>query len=145
LYIETVAGSCRKRRGALRLSVTIGIVSLLLTACHHVEPEPERRSSQAEIRQHISGTWTLDERSDDILFPQIIISPDGRFTGVLSDGTRELVGTWKLEHRILVVETVKANDTAVETVAYYPVVFASERELVCTPGISVAGRLRFTR
>jgi hypothetical protein len=136
----------------VKLAATFCILSLLFTACRHTEPE--RSSTEADIRQHIEGQWTVGTNSDEgTPGAQIVIALDGSFTRIHSDGVRELVGTWKLDHRILVVDTVKTNYATFEggrivslgTVIYYPVVFASEHELVCAPGLSVAGRLRFTR
>jgi len=136
----------------VKLAITFCSLSLLLTACRHTEPE--RSSTEADIRQHIEGQWTVGTNSD-VWTPgaQIIIAADGSFTRVHSDGARELVGTWKLDRRILVVDTVKTNYATFQdgrtislgTVQYYPVIFAGEHELVCAPGISVAGRLRFAR
>jgi len=128
------------------------ILSLLLTACRHTQPE--KSSTEGEIRQYIEGQWTVGTNSDDgSPGTQIVIASDGRFTRIQPDGARELVGTWKLDRRILVVDTIKTNYATFQdgrtislgTVVYYPVIFASEHELVCSPGISVAGRLRFTR
>src|SRR6266498_1022202 len=131
--------------------ITVGVVSLLLTACQHVEPEPERRSTEAEIRQHIEGQWTESKNSDGgFATSQVVIASDGRFWCVHPDGARDLYGKWKFGQRCVVVETVRTNYAIFEngetlslgTVQYYPVIFADEHELVMTPGISVAGRLR---
>lgn len=66
---------------------------LIGTACRHVQPE--RRSTDAEIRQHIVGEWTSSNNSDG-MYPMMIISKDGSLTAVLPDGTRKLMGSWEL-------------------------------------------------
>lgn len=145
----------------LKLAIVFSSVTLVLVACRQVESRnrsstaeyPEKRSTAAEICEHIVGEWRFSEKSDGSWFPQIVIAPDGSFVGVHGDGTRELVGRWKLDHHILVVNTVKTNyavfkngqTVSLGTVEYFPVIFAGEHELVCTPGISVAGRYRFTK
>jgi hypothetical protein len=114
---------------------------------------PERRSTEGEILQHITGEWTVNKRADGFRFDQIVISPDGSLAGVLSDGSREGIGIWKFDRRILVVDWMQTNYArladgqvvSLGNVSYYPVVFANEHELIVTPGISMAGRYRFTR
>jgi hypothetical protein len=126
-------------------------ISLLLTACTHTPPE--KRSTQAEIHQHIAGTWTLDERSDISGFHQLEFSPNSTLSKIDSDGTRHPVGTWLLDGHMLVVRPAKPNTVllsdgltaTLDEQSYYPVIFASEHELVCGLGISVAGRMRFKR
>ncbi len=132
-------------------AITLCVLSLLLTACRHAQPE--RRSTEAEVRQHIEGQWTLSPKEDNFRFSQVVIAQDGTLTGVDSAGRRELLGTWKLDHHLLVLDTVKTNYAVVNhgrrvslgTVMRYPVIFASEHELVLAPGITEAGRYRFTR
>jgi hypothetical protein len=127
------------------------ILCFLTSACTHTPPE--KRSSEAEIQQHIAGSWTLDERSDIDGFRGLEISTDGTITSIKLDSTRQLVGTWLLDGRMLVVRPANPNivllpdgNTAnLDEQSYYPVIFASEHELVCGLGISVAGRMRFKR
>jgi hypothetical protein len=136
----------------VKLGTAFCVLSPLTIGCRHAQPE--KSSTETEIREHIEGQWTVSTNSDEG-FPgsQILIASDGRFWRIHSDGAREVVGKWKLDHCILVVDTVKTNYATFEngqtvslgSVVYYPVIFAGEHELVCSPGISVAGRLRFTK
>jgi len=80
------------------------------------------------------------------------LSEDGNFTVVRTDGTRVLLGTWELQGSLLRVTRTTASDSSARASAfllnewdYLPVVYADEHELVMTGGISVAGRMRFTR
>ena len=80
------------------------------------------------------------------------LSEDGRFTVVRTDGTRALLGTWELQGSLLRVTRTAASDSSARASAfllnewdYLPVVYADEHELVMTGGISVAGRMWFTR
>jgi hypothetical protein len=124
--------------------------SLWLTACHSCPLVSEascgplndlqKRSSEAEIRQHITGIWTQPD--SDSLWPRyqsIQIAEDGGFWGVLEDGTRQHLGTWELVHSLM-----RVNKSATEW-DYYPVVYAGDHELILTPGISVAGRARLVK
>jgi hypothetical protein len=132
--------------------ITVCVLSLLLTACRHVEPEPERRATEAEIRQHIVGEWTATDKSDGYWFPKLIVAEDGRLFGVESNGTRELIGTWEMSHTLLRVtpsparfEAARVSGVHLNGWDYYPVIYADAHELVMTPGISVAGRWRYDR
>jgi len=124
------------------------ILCFLTSACTHTPPE--KRSNQAEIQQHIAGTWTLDERSDIDGFQGLEISSDGTITSIKLDSTRHTVGTWHLDGHTLVVTSGNPNliakpEGSLGKRQYYPVIYASEHELVCGLGISVAGRMRFKR
>jgi len=133
----------------VKLVVTICILLLIATACRHVEPE--RRSTEAEIRQHIVGEWTSAD-SEDGWHRVMIISEDGSLISVQRDGSRELMGRWELSGSALRVtpttarlEAARAAGLPMNAWDYYPVVYADAHELVMTPGISVGGRLRYRR
>jgi len=137
--------------------VTVCVLSLLLTACQHAQPvsrqlEPERRSTEAEIRQHIVGEWTARDKTDEFWYPKLIIADDGRLFGVETSGARVLIGTWQMSGSLLRVTPTPASLEAARVAGehlnawdYYPVVYADDHELVMTPGISVAGRWRYER
>ena len=134
----------------VKSAIILCVLSLSLTACRHIEPE--RRSTAAEIRQHIAGEWTFTEKSDGSWFPKMVLSDDGSFIVIRSDGTRALLGSWELYGSAVRVTKTPASDSSARASAwllndwdYLPVVYADDHELVMTPGISVAGRLRFTR
>src|SRR5208282_4172241 len=81
--------------------ITVFVLSLLLTACRHAHPEAgqierEKRSTEAEIRQHLVGEWTCASASDGCWYPRLIIAADGSLTGVLDNGRREFIGTWQM-------------------------------------------------
>ena len=136
----------------MRVAVTIFTLGLVLTACKHGHG-PEKRSTEAEIRQHIGGTWISDDRPDWRSWQAITLGSDGTFVTTGANESEDLAGTWRIEGRMLVVTTTKTNYATlanVETlplghVMFYPIVYVNDHELVCTPGISVAGRLRFRR
>ena len=137
--------------------ITVCVLSLILTACRHAQPvsralEPERRSTEAEIRQHIVGEWTARDKTDEFWYPKLIIAEDGRLFGVGTGGARELIGTWEMSHQLLRVTPPPARAQAARAAGihlndwdYYPVIYADAHELVMTPGISVAGRWRYER
>jgi hypothetical protein len=134
----------------VKSAITLCVLSLLLTACRHVAPE--RSSTEAEIRQHIAGEWTFSDRSNGSWFPKMTLTEDGNFTVVRTDGTRAQLGTWECQSGMLKVTRTPASDSSARASAwllndwdYFPVIYADDHELVMTPGISVAGRLRFTR
>lgn len=132
----------------------------ILTACRYAEPPvhsrklevPERRSTEAEIRLHIVGEWTVADDSNGCWYPKIIIAEDGTLTGVSTNGTRDLIGKWEMSHTLLRVTPTPASVKAARASGffmndwdYYPVVYADDHELVMAPGISMAGRWRYKR
>ena len=134
----------------VKSSITLCVLTLVLAACCHVEPE--RRSTESEIRQNIVGEWTLSDKSDGSWFPTMILGEDGRLIVVRIDGTRALLGSWTLDRTALRVTRTPTSDSAARASAmllnewdYLPVIFVDERELVMTGGFSVAGRLKFTK
>ena len=126
------------------------VLILPLAACRQVEPE--RRSTEAEIRQHIVGEWMLADSSDGCWYPTMIVAEDGTFSGVETNGTKVLIGKWEMSHTLLRVTYPPADVKAARTSGffmnewdYFPVIYADAHELVMTPGISMAGRWRYQR
>jgi hypothetical protein len=141
----------------MKRAITFCILSLLLTACRHAQPEarhiePQKRSTEAEIRQHLVGEWTCADPSDGCWYPRLIIAADGSLTGVLANGSREFIGTWEMSHTLLrvtpppaSVKAARANGLLMNDWDYFPIVCVGEHELVMTPGISMTGRWRYKR
>jgi hypothetical protein len=124
----------------MKLAITFCVLSLLIVGCSHTPPE--KSSTEAEIQQHIVGQWTVSTNSDEgVPGRQYAIASDGCFWRVHPDGTRELLGQWKLENQVFVLYPVSTNYPT----SFYPVIFADEHELVCAPGFSAGGRIRFTK
>jgi hypothetical protein len=119
---------------------------------HSRAPErPERRSTETEIRQHIIGDWLANDPRNN-WYPRLIIAENGAVTGVETNGTRVLLGTWELYHSALrvtpppdSVKAARAKGFLVNDWDYFPVVYADYHELVMAPGISVAGRWRYKK
>ena len=142
------------REHIVKAVLAFTFASFLLVACRHVESgqQPEKRSTEAEIHQHIVGEWTLGDKSDQSSYPRIVIERDGTFIGVLTNGTRQLIGTWNVQGRALRVTPSEARVAAARAAGeqlnqwdYFPVIYVDAHELIMTPGISVAGRWRFVR
>jgi hypothetical protein len=143
--------------------VLIIFTSLLATACEHIPAttyqaaqqtarhlEPERRSTEAEIRLHIIGVWTVEDGSDGCWYPTLIIGKDENLIGVQSNGTQEVIGTWEMSRTALRVTPTPARLEEARKAGYhlnesdyYPVIYADNHELVMTPGFSMAGRWRY--
>jgi hypothetical protein len=140
---------------------TLCVLSLLiLSACRHPESPahsrrlelPEKRSTEAEIAQHIVGEWKIADNSDGCWYPVMIIAQDGTLTGAQSSGTKVLLGTWEFANHALRVtptparlKAARASGSWMNDWDWYPVVYADDHELVMTPGISMAGRWRYKR
>lgn len=135
--------------------VAFFVFTFLFAGCSSASPE--KHSSEAKIRQQVVGEWTRDFAGDAKTnspnrVAQIILSPDGNFTRVRVDGSRKLIGTWKLDGNILDVTTFTTNYTTIHgqkvstgTQILMPIISVNEHELVCAPGVNEPGRLRFTR
>jgi hypothetical protein len=113
--------------------------------------EQEKRSTEAEIGQHIVGEWACVD-VHDCWYPTLIIAADGNLTGAQSDGKTELVGKWEVSHTMLRVnwtpDKLKAARTSgipVNEWDYFPLAYVDDHELVMTPGISVSGRWRYRK
>jgi hypothetical protein len=113
---------------------------------------PEKRSTEAEIAQHIVGEWKIADNSDGCWYPVMIIAQDGTLTGAQSSGTKVLLGTWEFANHALRVtptparlKAARASGSWMNDWDWYPVVYADDHELVMTPGISMAGRWRYKR
>ena len=127
-----------------------GITAASEARTGHVEPE--RRSTEAQIQQHITGEWKLSDKSDGPWYPKMILAEDRTITVIGTNGTRTLLGSWECRDRMLritpraeLVEAAKVSGDRFNTWDHYPIIYADAHELVMAPGISVAGRLRFTR
>lgn len=148
----------------VKTTITVCLTSLLLAACSHIEKEtpqttrgprhlePERRSTEAEIRQHIVGEWTVADGSDGCWYPTLIIGDDRTLVAVQTNGNRAVIGTWELDRTALRVTPTPAMFKAARQAGYhlnewdyYPVMYADDHELVMGLGISVAGRWRYKR
>jgi len=134
------------------------ILILLFTACSHLEPkgrggaEVEQRSTEAEIRQHIVGAWTVSDKSNGCWYPTLVIAANGRLIGVLTNGAKADLGTWEMSNKLLRVtptpasiEAARASGFHLNDWDYFPIVYADDHELVMTPGISMAGRWRYKK
>jgi len=138
---------------------------LLLVACRHIDvAKVERRSTEAEIRQHIVGEWKIGNKTDvgrwiisnepDNPVSAIIIGGDGSLTQVFANGTKVLYGTWELLYgnawRVTPtkkqIEDARILGMSVDVWECYPVVYVDDHELIMGLGPSMAGdRSRYAR
>ncbi|PWU17129.1 MAG: hypothetical protein C5B50_11890 [Verrucomicrobia bacterium] len=121
----------------------------MLAACRHLEPE--KRSTEAQIRQYIAGQWTLSESSDGF-FLKIILGENGECAVARPDGRQENWGAWECQGSMLKVTRSTGNYASalaagwlVNEWDWYPIIYVDAHELIMAPGISVAGRLKLTR
>jgi hypothetical protein len=144
----------------VKTSIVICVTILLMTACSSVQNyteqagrriEPEKRSTEAEIRLHIIGVWTVEDGSDGCWYPTLIIGKDGTIVGAQTNGTKELIGTWEMDRTALRVTPTPARFEQARKAGYhlnewdyYPVIYADDHELVMTPGFSMQGRWKYT-
>ncbi len=74
----------------------------LLTACRGP-------SAEASIRERIVGTWIPQPPADASRFQNLSFSPDGAFSGTITNGATEALGTWQTEARSLVIRLASTN------------------------------------
>lgn len=143
----------------MKTIIAICIAGLFATACSNVQTAqatrhlmPERCSTEAEIREHIVGEWTVGEESDGCWYPTLIIGEDGNLIGVERNGKRQVIGTWEMYRTALRVtptaarfEEARKSGYYLNAWDYYPIDYADDHELVMAPGISMTGRWRYKR
>jgi hypothetical protein len=160
--------------GSMRLAFLLFAAGTLLTACRQAEvaqqgqgsPNPRgtftgraatsgdsspmffspRTSAEvaadAEIVQHIVGAWVLDPRSDTDEYQSITIRADGTFTA--TNGSKQLSGAWRVDRSVLFLGKPNAS-TPLDYPGFHTIDSINDHQLVCGIGMSVAGRMRFTR
>ena len=83
----------------------------------------------------------------------MLLAANGTVSFIRVDGTEAFFGTWECQGRALtltpgatMVKAARASNLEINPLDYFfPVIYADPHELVMAPGMSVAGRLRFTR
>lgn len=155
LFVCALRESCMFVASSMRSIVTYFVCTLFLVGCSSASAG--KHLSEAEMRQQIVGEWTRDFSGESSTnssnrVAQIILSSDGNFTRVRVDGTRKLIGTWKLDGTVLDVTTFTTNYTTINgqkvstgTQVLMPIISINEHELICAPGVNESGRLRFTK
>ncbi len=148
------------RRNVQRLGTRlILLLATALSACRHVPAPastPEKRPTEGEIRAHIPGTWISEADPRWNGWRTITFGSDGTFVVGLTNGTNEVLGTWRVVDQSLWVTWTKTNYiTNLESGERYalqpgggevwPVIYVDEHRLVYRPGISFAGVERFRR
>ena len=141
---------------AMKLTLPVVLVSLLVTACKHTETVRPRlseaellqemahpRPTDADIRREITGTWIPGPRTDSDEYQSMTIRPDGSFATVIS---RKLVreGTWDLRSGMMRFTTTNGAPTP-NGFRYHSIDYVDDHNLVCGIDLSVAGRMRFTK
>jgi hypothetical protein len=99
-------------------------------------------AADAEIVQRIVGAWALDPRSDTDEYESITIRADGTFTA--TNGNKQLSGAWRVDRGVLFLGKPKAS-SPLEYPGFHKIDLVNDHHLVCGIGMSVAGRMRFTR
>jgi hypothetical protein len=101
-------------------------------------------ASEDVIRQKIVGTWYADAESFDELVT-FTFRPDGGFVSRGSEGFYDECRYWRAERNTVIVTAERGGlpSNSDQFIAVYRV---DDDELLCRPGISVAGDpLRFTK
>jgi hypothetical protein len=104
---------------------------------------PAEVAIDAEIVQHIVGSWVLDPRTDSDEYRAITIRPDGTFTAATSQN-KKVSGAWRVDRRVLFLG--KSNASApLDYYGFHAIDLVDDHNLVCGINISVAGRMRFRK
>jgi len=132
------------------------------TSCKHTEParqealhvEPGKHfagtptaaqmAADEEILKHIIGTWQTADDPQWAYYHLLTLLSDGSFTTVNTNGPNVVCsGTWFLERGFLLL--VKSNAVPSGYYGFHRVRHVDDHNLVCGPGMSVGGELRFTK
>lgn len=106
-------------------------------------PTPEQAAAHQEILRHIAGTWTAADDSDAAAYPVLIIRSDGTFRVNSNRGKVVSEGTWSVDGRVLLLK--KGGAAPAAYYGFHAIDHIDDHNLVCGIGMSVAGRLRFTK
>jgi hypothetical protein len=148
------------------------ITSFVFIGCKHAselpfrQEEPKNRQPPEEIRQKIVGLWTVDQDANG---PERFLSLNLQASGDFSVVIRGPDDKWMekpINESMFVRKQGKwCSDSGLKLVfenpneillncdgvtlgtncVFFPIIYVNDHELVCTPGISMAGRIRFLK
>jgi len=110
-------------------------------------PTAAEVAADEDALKHILGTWRTADDPRWAYYHFLTLRPDGSFTTVNTNRpnmARE--GAWFLERGFLLL--VKSNPVPAAPLDYYGfhrIRHVDDHHLVCGPGMSVAGELKFTK
>lgn len=107
-------------------------------------PSAAQVAADEEILKHILGTWRTAEDPRWAWYHSLTLRADGSFTVVNTNRPDALIaGSWFLERGFLLL--VKSNTVLCGYYGFHKVRHIDDHSLVCAPGMSVGGELRFTK
>jgi hypothetical protein len=104
---------------------------------------PAEVATDAEIVDHIVGTWALDPRTDSREYQAVSIRADGTFTAT-TGRNKQVSGAWRVDRGVLFLGKPNAS-APLDYPGFHSIDLVDDHHLVCGIGISVAGRMRFIR
>jgi hypothetical protein len=158
-------------RAGFRLWTSI-VASVVFIGCRHTselpfrQQEPKNRQPPEEIRRKIVGLWTVDQDANG---PELFLSLNLQASGDFSVVARGPDDKWMekpIDESTLVREQGKwCSDSGLKLVfgnsnnvplncdgvmlgtncVFFPIIYVNDHELVFTPGLSMAGRIRFLK
>ena len=100
-------------------------------------------TADADVVQHIVGTWVVDPRTDSDEIQAITIRLDGSFTAT-TGRNKQVSGAWRVDRRVLFLGKPGAS-TPLDYTGFHAISLVDDHHLVCGIDISVAGRMRFRK
>ncbi|MGC3960653.1 MAG: hypothetical protein QM813_22790 [Verrucomicrobiota bacterium] len=135
----------------MRTPLPFFALALLLIGCrspqHTAQSSPRQLATDDAIREHVVGTWQADWQSFPGRAVTYIFRSDGSFTArhVVEGTEHRYDAHWRADRGVLFI-TPEMGAPISDGDQFVPVWRVDDHELVCRPGISVAGDpLRFTR
>jgi hypothetical protein len=104
---------------------------------------PAEMASDSEIVQRLLGTWLLDPQSNSDEYQAITFRNDGSFRATIRRH-KQISGAWRVDRGVLFLGKPNAS-TPIDYPGFHSIDSVDDHHLVCGIGISVAGRMRFTR
>jgi hypothetical protein len=148
------------------------MTSVVLIGCRHYselpfrQQEPRNRQDPDEIRRKIVGRWTVDQDANGPEpFVSLNLHASGDFSVVIRGNDDKWMekpideskfvrkqGKWCSDSGLNLVFGIsnniplKCDGVMLGTnCVFFPIVYVNDHELVCTPGMSMAGRIRFLK
>ena len=122
------------------VALALGLAaSVLVPACRGP-------STEAQVHQHIVGTWLPQPDANASLYKSLTLSPDGALLRTSTNGVTEALGTWRTEAKLLVFRMAETNYATsrwsgkklplpLET--RYHIIRAGEHDLVLAPAAPI--------
>ncbi|PWU16448.1 MAG: hypothetical protein C5B50_13450 [Verrucomicrobia bacterium] len=107
-------------------------------------PTPAQEAADKEILRYIIGIWTTADAPQWAHYHVLTIRSNGSFTAIHTNRTKLVCdGTWFVERGFLLL--VRSNTPPSDYFGFHYIRQLDDHQLVCAPGVSEGGDMKFTK